>query len=292
MYNIQHIQHRRLASKMMLYIENSTLKSTKWIGAAVTGQTYTWDILRWNLGRVSFSWDFSWLSSAPKGKYLEATSIRSQPLPSQVVPTHHPRITPFDVSSSYWRGRTMTRKNTVEMQDTRSASRRRDHTHQTDLARSEQGPAINVTLAQRQLCYSSVVVWPHCTICCDNCVTSDSQVQVKYAHLHQCRREGKEAGTNYLGPAVCKGARGSIKLYKFLSLLGSITVSWLYKLTPSGKAQVTLPLRVFQIQCQDFLAGAPMPEGPKTFSHGGPNPLSAVLIFTSISLFPQYSQRT
>jgi hypothetical protein len=54
--------------------------------------------------------------------------------------------------------------------------------------------------------------------------------------------EKHEAGTNYRGVAIRKGARGPTMLHMFYVFLGSIIICQVYKLTLSYQAQVTLKL--------------------------------------------------
>jgi len=79
-------------------------------------------------------------------------------------------------------------------------------------------------------------------------------------------------GTNYRGPEYRKGIRGTTILHLFFNFLDIIIIRWLYKLTPTDLAQVTLQLRV----SLSDLAG-PLLRKTQNVFHRASNPLSAVL---------------
>lgn len=81
-------------------------------------------------------------------------------------------------------------------------------------------------------------------------------------------RRGGEAGTNYQGLAVGKGARGPTIIANVFVFLGTMIICRLYKLTPSDRYQITVKLRVpFRFIVKHFSRSAhagglePAPDG-------------------------------
>jgi len=86
-----------------------------------------------------------------------------------------------------------------------------------------------------------------------------------------CWREAEEAGTNYPGPVVWKGAR-STSMFHVFGFLDSIIIRRLCKLTISYQAQVAAAeSQSFRFSVKIF-SGSVLAAGPKNFSALGPEP--------------------
>jgi hypothetical protein len=92
----------------------------------------------------------------------------------------------------------------------------------------------------------------YCNILCTGVIDSyvlcgmcqnRSRILKKKQRRMQCQRQGSEGGSRYKLPGP------DCVVYVFISL-GSIIICRLYKLTLSDRAQVTLQLTVFPIQCK------------------------------------------